>query len=413
MHKRYLKKINMFKKIISNLSFSPALVGQLAFYAKRLKKEEATRRIGLVFVVLALIVQSLAVFQPAQSANASAAADLVSGGLGIGSSRSLNNFLAPYDANVGHLQDIYNFAGITRAEITSSVYGSFLTTKSELDFGRVPDSGTTAVTITNSTGTANLLTVYAGPITTLNGTGTRIYGWIGHSAKIGWFAIMQACGNLVTTVIPKPPTPPTPPPTPPPVPTPPANIVQSKSAVDVTQNNVDATTITANASDIVTYTITVKNTGGTAAPVTISDYLGDVLQYSTLTDNGAGTFNTTTNYLSWPVVSLAPGATQTRIFSVQLLSTIPATAQGQSDPSSYDCKMQNTLGATITVTIPVACAPPKVVEQVATALPHTGPTENILFAGIVLGIATYFYARARQVKKEVRLIRRSVNTGTI
>jgi hypothetical protein len=98
---------------------------------------------------------------------------------------------------------------------------------------------------------------------------------------------------------------------------------------------------------------------------------------------------------------------------VQVLSTIPATPVGQSDPSSFDCKMQNTLGAAITVTIPVACTAPKVVEQVATELPHTGATENMLFAGIVLSIATFFYARTRQVKKEVRLIRRSVNTGTI
>ena len=54
----------MFRRIFSNLSFSPALVGQLGFYAKRLRREEATRRLGLVFTALALVVQSLAVFSP-------------------------------------------------------------------------------------------------------------------------------------------------------------------------------------------------------------------------------------------------------------------------------------------------------------------------------------------------------------
>lgn len=53
----------MFRKIVSQLSFSPALVGQLSFYAKRLRKEQATRRLGLVFVAMALVVQSLVVFQ--------------------------------------------------------------------------------------------------------------------------------------------------------------------------------------------------------------------------------------------------------------------------------------------------------------------------------------------------------------
>jgi len=43
----------MFKKIVSQLSFSPALVAQLGFYARRLRKEQATRRLGLVFVGLA------------------------------------------------------------------------------------------------------------------------------------------------------------------------------------------------------------------------------------------------------------------------------------------------------------------------------------------------------------------------
>lgn len=61
----------MFKKIVSNLPFSPALVGQLGPYSKSLRKEKISRRLGLIFVVLALIVQSLTLFQPSESANTS------------------------------------------------------------------------------------------------------------------------------------------------------------------------------------------------------------------------------------------------------------------------------------------------------------------------------------------------------
>jgi hypothetical protein len=117
----------MFRKIVSNLSFSPALVGQLGFYAKRLRKEEATRRMALVFVALTLVVQCLAVFQPPESANAASSNDLVYGGLGLGANRSINNFLAPYDANTNNLKDITTHIGITRAEIVASQYSSFLT----------------------------------------------------------------------------------------------------------------------------------------------------------------------------------------------------------------------------------------------------------------------------------------------
>ena len=65
------------------------------------------------------------------------------------------------------------------------------------------------------------------------------------------------------------------------------------------------------------------------------------------------------------------------------------------------------------VSIPVVCAAPKVIEQVTTQLPHTGPTENMLFAGAVLAVVTYFFLRSKQLGTEVRLIRRDLNAGTI
>jgi len=389
----------MFRKIVSHLSFSPALVGQLGFYAKRLRKEETTRRLGLIFVALALVVQCLAVFQPPESANASNAADFVPGGLGLGANKSLNNFLAPYDANSRNLQDIMTYMGVTRSEIANAQFSSFITGSSKISWGYEPRPGTTAVTVTNSAGTP-VQTVYGRPIGIANGTDTRIYGWIGHSAKIGWFAIMQACGNLVTDIIPPPPTPPEP-----------AKIVQSKTATNVTQGNITASTSPAQAGDKISYTITVKNTGGTAKATTLEDHLGDVLEYSTLIDKGGGTFDETKKILSWPQVNLGPGATETRTFAVQLAAVIPAMPTGQSDPSSYNCLLENIFGND--VVIPVVCAPPKVIEKITTELPKTGPTENMIFAGVVLAVVVYFFARSRQMNKEVRLIRRDLNTGTI
>lgn len=54
----------MFRKLVSSLPFSPALVGQLGFYARRLNREQAVRRLGLIFTVLAVIVQSFALISP-------------------------------------------------------------------------------------------------------------------------------------------------------------------------------------------------------------------------------------------------------------------------------------------------------------------------------------------------------------
>ena len=390
----------MFRKIVSNLSFSPAIVGQLGFYAKRLRKEETTRRLGLIFVVFALVVQGLAVFQPPESANASNTNDFVPGGLGRGANRSLNNFLGPYDANSNNIKDVMNYVGITRAEIAAAEFSSWMT-PGTLSWGFQPRfsaaQGEQTVNVTSATGKP-IVTVYARPMTLLNGN-DRIYGWVGHSAKMGWFAIMQACGNLVTTTVPPPPV------------VEKVKIDLSKSAINISQGSIDATKVAARESDQIKYTVTTKNSGNTTQTVKLSDNLADVLEYSTLIDAGGGTLNTTTKVLTWPDVKLAAGASAIRSFAIHVLDTIPATAQGASDPTSFNCNMTNVFGNAISIN--VTCPTPKVIEKVVTELPHTGPTENLIFGGTVLAIVTYFYARSRQIGKEVKLIRRHVNVGTI
>jgi len=517
----------MFKKIVSQLSFSPALVGQLGFYARRLRKEQATRRLGLIFVALALVVQSLVVFQAPEPANASSNNDFIVGGLGLGSNRSLDKFIGPYDRNERNLQDIMNYFGITRAEITSAQFTHFAA-GGKKSYGFETRAGSTPIEITNAS-YQPVRTIYGRDLTMWATPTEQIYGWVGHSTKIGWFAIMQACGNLVTERFPDKPVPP-------PAPaniiasktavnttqsidaskksavendkitytvkvrndggtaktvslgdnltevlqyskltdrgggtfnttnnvlswpsvnlgpgasvshsysvqmnsslisttttckmrnnfidqvvtvpitctTPPAKIETSKTALNVSQGNINATTKTAKENDRITFSVTAENTGGTPKTFTFEDNIGDTLEYAKLLDNGGGKYDEKTRVLSWPDITLAPGEKQVRTFTVQVLATIPATPQGVSDPSSYDCKIENAF-YTSSVIIPVTCPTPKVVEYVS-ELPKTGPTENIIFAGVTLAIVTFFYLRSRQLGTEVRLIRRDVNGGTI
>lgn len=276
----------MFRKIVSNLPFSPALVGQLGFYAKRLRKEETTRRLGLIFIALALVVQSFAVFQPPKSANASSETNMVSGGI-------------------------------------------------------CPDKKTIGVND-------------------------------------------ESC-----------------------VP----NIIGSKTATNTSQGFVDASSVVAHPGDQISYTLTIENTGLSPKMIRFEDHLGDVLEYATLLDSSGTTLNETTKTISWPDVVLNPKDKQTRTFAVRIFNDIPATASGTNNPTSYDCAISNVFGNSSNINID--CPAPKIVEKVASELPKTGPTENIIFTGIILSIATYFYARTRQVKKEVYLIRKDVSTGTI
>ncbi|MEI6228603.1 MAG: hypothetical protein WCP11_01080 [Candidatus Saccharibacteria bacterium] len=417
----------MFKKIVSNLSFSPALIGQLGFYAKRLRKEEITRKLGLFFVILTLIIQSLVIFQPAESANASNQSDMVNGGIG----NYLDNFLNPYDANTKHIKDVMDYAGITRAEIVTAKLTTFKVNK-KISWGFVSKfsyaQGERQHNITD-TGGKRLTTVYSRPLALWNGADVSVKAWVGHSEKIGWFAIMQACGNLVTDTLPvikkeqkctfnnsllatdprciscdgnetiwaydttcAP------------------NIIKTKTASNITKGFVDASSVTAEASDKVSYTINIENKGLKSTTVSLEDNLSDVLEYAKLTDNGGGALSSV-NILKWPGITLAPNSKQSRTFIVKLLDEIPATAKGASEGTSYDCIMTNTFGNSTNIN--VQCPTVKVIEQVVKKLPVTGPGENIVFIGIVLAVATYFYARSRQMKAEIHLIKQDAIAGTI
>ncbi len=575
----------MFRKLVSNLAFSPALVGQLGFYAKRLRKEESTRRVGLIFTALALVVQSFAVFSPPESANASSPSNFIQGGVS-----SLSDYLHHYDQNTNNIKDLYNTLGITRGEMAAAKKQN-LNSIGLISWGLTSHfssaQGERAYTIRTSSG--GLRTFYARPLHLWDtGNNARTGSWydmyVGYSAKAGWFALMMVCGNLVTkTYPPQPKCPegtvgtypnctvppkmctypgktnllasdpnckPTPKctipgktnlnatdpnckpdavakcdalritklvnsyqldasaiaqygatitgytytikkdgkvvktqtnksasasntytysttaqgaytvelsvqtslgersgpdcvktfniPAPQMCPQNPkllksspecqpcpddttlwikdekcaAQVVYTKSANNTTQGNIDATKTTARAGDRIVYTLTVSNSGKAPADVTPVEKLTDVTEYAEVIELGGGSYDATSKTLSWPAFTLKASEKQTRMFTVKVNDTIPAMGTGVSDKTSYDCRMDNTFGNTVTVG--VDCPVQKqIVEQTVGELPHTGPRENMLFAGIVFAVVAYFYARSRQVKKEVRLIRRDLNAGTI
>jgi len=438
----------MFRKLVSNLGFSPALVGQLAFYAKRLRREETTRRLGLLFTVLALTVQSFAVFSPPEAANASSSTSFIKGGVS-----SKSEYLDHYDANTNNIKDLFKQLGITRNNIEDTKVGEVNSKSGVYSWGLKSHfskaQGERSYVVKTSSGGSQ--TFYSRPLS-LWDTGNNVKNGSYYQAYIGktssgmWFSLLKICGNLVLKVHPPSPSCPTgtigtypdctKPVTPPKVcplnsqllatdslcqPCPGnaglwikdlkcvANIIQTKSAQNTTQAK-DAASVVANASDTVVYSLNIENKGLAASTFTIQEQLDDVLEYTTVADTGGGTL--AGKNLSWPAITLQPGQKQTRMFSVKVADPVPAMGQGADDKTSYDCRIDNTFGNSVSINI--ACPVEKVVvEQTVAELPHTGPTENLIFAGTLLATVTYFYTRARMMKKEVRLIRRDLNAGTI
>ncbi len=534
----------MFRKIVSNLAFSPALVGQLGFYAKRLRKEEATRRVGLIFTALALVVQVFAVFTPPESANAANGNNIIYSGF-----KSKSDLLSIYDRNkdsAGHkdIQQIYAHFGITRKDLANAKW----TTVNSHDHNKG------IISVGRSASYSWQRTPYdiAGTKTTIYGSklykfdsgswtpkhGSTYTAVVGKRAVDGqWFAILSGCGNPAFLKLPPPPPKPaaactslaivpisrtkynfvakasvksgatisgysyvvkddkgatvatkkaasragtntttfnfakdgkysvtatvatsagnktapscvktlTVSPQPPCLLNPdlPNNSPDCKPCEDdgtiwykdkdcesqflllkgvtnITQQKADANNTTAKPGDRLEYHLSVKNIGKTTGTYAITDSLSDVLEYADIVDTGGGTLAKSSpgtpvekvNVMSWPAVTVKPGQTVQKIVSVKVKSTIPAMPKSPGNQESYNCRMVNSF-ANKQTSVAVECPEAKVVEQVVAELPHTGATENMIFAGIVLAVVTYFYARARQVKKEVRLVRRDLNAGTI
>lgn len=426
---RGIVKTKMFRKIVSSLPFSPALVGQLGFYAKKLRKEIILRRLGLIFVVLALIAQSLAVFQPPESANASNQNDMVNGG-----AQSLSDLLKTYDSNVKNFKDIINYIGITRNEIASTKFESWKV-DNKISWGFVShfsyDEGERQYNISDNSGN-QVTTIYSRPSNLLDNSNKNVYGWIGKSDKIGWFAFAKENGNLTTDNLPKPisaigngcndnptslkgslncqycssdstlwasdPRCNT-------------DIVKIQNATNISQGFIPASSTVATPGDNISYTIVIKNNGDQTKMVKIEDSLSDILEYAYISDAGGGNFNPDSMVLSWPDASLSPHSEQSRTFIVNVLDSIPSTTRGTSDRTSYDCVISNIFGNSINIKL--SCPAIKIVEQIIDQLPTIGPIENIAFAAIALSITTYFYARARQTKKEIKVIRHDATTGLI
>jgi hypothetical protein len=192
-----------------------------------------------------------------------------------------------------------------------------------------------------------------------------------------------------------------------------------KIAVNESQGGVDAATVVAKAGDRIIYTLKVTNAGGSGGTTLISDPLADILEYADLVDNGGGYYDENSKSLDWKDIELEPGDSATHSFTVVLKDPIPADANGQSNNMLYDCVMNNQAGidgdTTLSngIDIRVDCPPIKTVEQIVEELPVTGPGENILFCGVVAAIVVFFYARSKQLGKEVRLVRREFNSGAL
>lgn len=188
----------MFKKLLSNLPFNPSLIGEVAFYAKRLHRESALRRMGLLSLSLALTIQTFAVVAPPQPSLASSTSDLMVGGFA-----NKGEVVSYCKNNTRNYQKIAGHYGITcddiqqaeTVQIAPRDHAGKLYSMGRLSYGT---EGETPVTI------PGVGTVYLRHFWSLNHQ-PSYKALKGKTAYGMTFYILYDCGNLVFIGLPKPP----------------------------------------------------------------------------------------------------------------------------------------------------------------------------------------------------------------
>jgi hypothetical protein len=391
----------MFRKTITRLAYSPALAEELTIYARKLRREEAKRQIGLIFIVLALIIQSFAVLFPPESANAGNTTDFIEGGFG-----TVDDYLGYYDQNTRDIKDLLTSLGISRDDIKAARAGDLkpATGLIEWKLASRGDEDDTPYEFMKSDGTTK--TAYYQPF---RAGDSSMY--VGFSSSAGQLALMRASGNLVTeaavvsgncisdAAVP----------VAAPVPVSLKDIERCNISLKagLSAHNLSTGTLAASrnagASDRIMYTLTVTNNESRPVLIPLSIGLTDIMEYAELIDKGGAQFNQDTKNLTWTATAVSPGTTLTRSFIIKLLPVIPSTATGQNDPSSYDCVLSGAFGETLR--IPVACPLSKSIERITRELPPSSLQANLVSAFVISVVVAYFYARSRQLRTELRLIR--------
>lgn len=388
----------MFRKLISNLPYSPTLITEVGFYAKRLREEDVTRRVTVLFVVLTLIMQSLAVFSPPESANASSEQDIIRGGVS-----SLSDFLIRYDHNEDDIKDIFTTVGITRSEIVTAHQATITTANDTYILSRYGQlsANSSEISLTYQRSAGGVGVRYFSPLKSITDTSQSFSGWTGRSASLGWFGIVQSSGSLAVHGIPTSLSSQN---------TSSSGAIESITAQNTTQSS-PSSRVTAQPFDKIIYTLTLSNPHSFSVAGNFSVRINDALEYSTLLDSGGGTVDQANGVLNWPTIELGPGQSQTRTIVVQLMSHIPATPVGTSNPESYDCKITVTFGSVSQTN--VSCPVSKGLETALYQLPDIGAGGNVIFMSTLMLIVVFFAFRTRQLKKEIRIIRHNFNTGIV
>jgi PKD repeat protein len=182
-------------------------------------------------------------------------------------------------------------------------------------------------------------------------------------------------------------------------------IVKQKKVANATQKDDDFSGKTAKPGDTLVYTLTTRNVSNklTQKGYIVEESIIDILDYADVVDLHGGKMDNKTKVVSWAPQDIAAGTAIENKITVKVKDVLPATPVSTSDPGTFDLKMVNVYGDTVTVNVP--CAGSKCVEIITTTLPNTGPGTSAVFGFTITAVVGYFFARSRIMARELEYIR--------
>jgi len=442
----------MFKKLLSNLPFNPSLINDVSFYAKRMRMESRIRKLGIVFIILAVFVQIIAIISPPEPTLATSNNDIIHGG--FSSQVQAVNYCR---ANTQNFATILAYHGVNCEILSRSAVKTIKSTdynKQLRSMGRVPQGPRIVRTgkPTNET-TVNIggTNYYMRNLWAWDGLSHSTYKMIVmKNAQNQTIMVMFNCGNIVTIGNYTPPPPPKPQPKPEPRPQAPTDVckeipglqttleecdvcpnipgtqsdrnqcypcpeaendtsttaclVMEKTASNETQGFSKADGTLANANDVIVYKLETTNKGSqTVKDFIVEENLSDVLEYAAVVDLSGGRLDDQ-NIVRWPKKDIAAGSTLVQEVSVKIKDPIPQTPVSSSNPGSFDLVMANVyFGNSVNIKLPPSVI--KSTELVVQTLPSTGPGLTLISSFFITVFVSYFFARSRLLAKELVIVK--------
>ena len=370
----------MFKKVVSQIGFSPASVEQLAKFAHSVRRRQRLHG-WATFAIAGLILALIAVaLMPHHHTATPTANDLIPGGV-----LSVDDAVEAFDHNTNNFRNVADLLDISRSDLSSINQQNC----SRLDDLTLFKTGALAYSTPDGSSQYSYLLADGSPFYLREiKTTDQDDGWCGTTESGQNFILSAVDGNISTSELPG------------------HSTMESEFSLS---QEVDARLL--KTGQIATWTLTVSNqTDRTVSePVWLS--VGDLAEYANIISvSDDGLMSNNQSHILWPNISLASGESYQLNIVAQAPQVFDETAQQTHNLNAYDCRITTVFGSSSTVA--VDCSLIKQAESAVHRLPSASPIASLIIFMIMLIANIVTYLSLRTQSRELRLIRRQMNTGS-